>query len=78
MKKREILALLEKTVEEHAIKVIYDEILGRGGYCCVENKKYIIINSRLPIEIKISVFLEELTGQGWIALPPEIKELLNQ
>jgi hypothetical protein len=73
VKKRQILNLLEKTSAESAIKVIYDEVLGRGGYCRVMDKRFIILNSRLPIEQKIAVFIEELSVVEGIVLPPEIK-----
>lgn len=60
MNKNERLKKLENTLEENAVRVIYDKLKSEGGLCKVRNKYYLIINRNLSIEQKITIMSESL------------------
>lgn len=68
-----------ETAERLSVKVIYEGLMGEGGFCRTQKSSYIIINSRLSIAKKIELLksgLSRLDLDG-LYLPPRVRELLK-
>jgi|UniRef100_A0A7C6AAE5 hypothetical protein len=80
MTKKDLLLHLEAVAKQAGIKVIYDELLGQGGFCRCKDRYYLILNARLSQNQKIDLITQalaklDLTG---ISLLPEVRILLEQ
>jgi len=80
MKTAEVLEHLEKLSQNLAIDLRYEKGDFKGGLCRVKDQRILIINSKLPDEEKIKIFLSELGQldlQNTYVLPV-IRELIEE
>lgn len=80
MNQRETLKLLEETAERLSIKVIYEDLMGEGGFCRTPECSYIIINSRLKLAKKIELLKSGLSHLHLdnLYIPPKVRQLLKE
>jgi len=80
MKPKKLLRELELIAEKLGVETIYDTFQGRGGGCRVVENRYIVINKRLPDEIKAELFLKALSQMSVdeIFIKPDIRKLIEE
>ena len=61
MKDSEKLSNLEEVVNQMGIMLRYEKGDFRGGFCRVGDKKMLIVNSALDLQVKISLISHELS-----------------
>jgi hypothetical protein len=64
MKEEEVLSGLEKLVESLSIQLRYEKGDFAGGYCVLEDKRMMIVNSALSPAQRIKVLAGELAGMN--------------
>jgi hypothetical protein len=60
MNKYEKIKELEQTLQNNAVRIIYDTLKSDGGLCKVKDKYYIIINKNISVEQKIDILSQGL------------------
>lgn len=80
MTKKDLLEYLEEVAKQAGVKVIYDELRGKGGFCRCKDRQFIILNSRLSQGEKIDLILKGLCNLNLTEIPllPEVRVLLER
>jgi len=60
MLKNEQIEKLERELKNYSIKIIYDTLYSKGGFCRVKDRYYVIINRHLTLEEKIELLSRSL------------------
>jgi hypothetical protein len=77
---KEIIAELELLAERLGFQVIYGTGEFRGGSCIFRDQTLLLINKRLPLEEKVSIFSRELALRDLknIYVRPALREILER
>jgi hypothetical protein len=61
---RVYLTQLEELAKKASIKPRFEKFDGKGGFCRVKDKHFIIINKHLPLDTQVEIFRSELEKLG--------------
>ncbi|MCI0694456.1 hypothetical protein L0337_20905 [candidate division KSB1 bacterium] len=80
MKEEEVLSGLEKLVESLSIQLRYEKGDFAGGYCVLEDKRMMIVNSALSPAQRIKVLAGELAGMNLeeVFVLPALREAIME
>jgi hypothetical protein len=78
MKEDEILSGLEKLVESLSIQLRYEKGDFAGGYCVLDDKRMMIVNSALSPAMRIKVLAHELAAMNLddVFVLPALREVI--
>lgn len=80
MKEEEILSGLEKLVEGLGIQLRYEKGDFAGGYCVLQDKRMMIVNSTLNSAMRCKVLARELATMnlGDVFVLPALREIIAE
>lgn len=80
MKEEEILSGLEKLVESLSIQLRYEKGDFAGGYCVLQDKRMIIVNSALTPAMRTKVLARELATMNLddVFVVPVLREVIME
>ncbi len=80
MKDQELLDHLERLADSFAIKVIVDQLWGKGGSCKLRGREYLIINRAIPGREKVRLFARALAGKPMedLYVLPQVRQAIER
>jgi hypothetical protein len=80
MKDQELLDHLERLAEGFSIKVIVDQLWGKGGTCRLRGREYLIINRAIPNREKVRLFAQALAHKPMddLYVLPQVRQAIER
>ena len=79
-KPEKLITLFEELADKLNIKILQDKGDFTGGSCLVEDKNFIVVNKRKPIEQRLKILAQEFSKKNLsdIYIVPALREFIEQ